>query len=109
MHGGTIDDPIDETIEAFEELVEEGVIRYYGISSIRPNVIKEYAKKSNIVSVMMQYSLLDRRPEEWFSLLEEQSISVVARGPLAKGLLTEKPLSQASAAIQKKRLSSIFI
>ncbi|MCY7556681.1 aldo/keto reductase, partial [Bacillus altitudinis] len=45
----------------------------------------------------MQYSLLDRRPEEWFSLLEEQSISVVARGPLAKGLLTEKPLSQASA------------
>lgn len=101
LHGGTIDDPIDETIEAFEELVEEGVIRYYGISSIRPNVIKEYAKKSNIVSVMMQYSLLDRRPEEWFSLLEEQSISVVARGPLAKGLLTEKPLSQASAAIQK--------
>lgn len=44
LHGGTIDDPIDETIEAFEELVEEGVIRYYGISSIRPNVIKEYAK-----------------------------------------------------------------
>lgn len=34
---------------------------------------------------MMQYSLLDRRPEEWFSLLEEQGISVVARGPLAKG------------------------
>ncbi|WP_044141057.1 aldo/keto reductase [Bacillus pumilus] len=101
LHGGTINDPIDETIEAFEELVEEGVIRYYGISSIRPNVIKEYAKKSNIVSVMMQYSLLDRRPEEWFSLLEEQGISVVARGPLAKGLLTEKPLSQASASIQK--------
>lgn len=101
LHGGTINDPIDETIEAFEELVEEGVIRYYGISSIRPNVIKEYAKKSNIVSVMMQYSLLDRRPEEWFSLLEEQGISVVARGPLAKGLLTEKPLSQASPSIQK--------
>ncbi len=101
LHGGTIDDPIDETIEAFEELVEEGVIRYYGISSIRPNVIKEYAKKSNIVSVMMQYSLLDRRPEEWFSLLEEQGISVVARGPLAKGLLTEKPLSEASDSIQK--------
>ncbi|MDM5298619.1 aldo/keto reductase [Bacillus pumilus] len=101
LHGGTTDDPIDETIEAFEELVEEGVIRYYGISSIRPNVIKEYANKSNIVSVMMQYSLLDRRPEEWFSLLEEQGISVVARGPLAKGLLTEKPLAHASASIQK--------
>ncbi len=34
---------------------------------------------------MMQYSLLDRRPEEWLSLLEEHGISVIARGPLAKG------------------------
>lgn len=55
LHGGTIDDPIDEIIEAFEELTNEGLIRYYGISSIRPNVIKEYVKKANIVSVMMQY------------------------------------------------------
>lgn len=94
LHGGTIDDPIDETIEAFEELKQEGVIRYYGISSIRPNVIKEYIKKSNIISIMMQYSLFDRRPEEWFSLLEENNISVVARGPLAKGLLSGKPFSE---------------
>ncbi|MGJ9382445.1 aldo/keto reductase [Salipaludibacillus sp. CF4.18] len=88
LHGGTIDDPIDETIEAFEELVQEGTIRYYGISSIRPNVIKEYAEKSNIVSVMMQYSLLDRRPEEWFSLLDKHGLSMIARGPVSKGLLT---------------------
>jgi len=94
LHGGTIEDHIDETIEAFEELKQEGVIRYYGISSIRPNVIKEYVKKSNIVSIMMQYSLLDRRPEEWFSLLKEHNVSVIARGPLAKGLLTEKPLEE---------------
>ena len=38
LHGGTINDPIDETIEAFEMLVSQGKIRYYGISSIRPNV-----------------------------------------------------------------------
>ncbi len=88
LHGGTIDDPIDETIEAFEELVQEGAIRYYGISSIRPNVIKKYLKKSNIVSVMMQYSMLDRRPEEWFHLFNENNVSVIARGPLAKGILT---------------------
>ncbi|OAS87476.1 MULTISPECIES: aldo/keto reductase [Metabacillus] len=93
LHGGTIEDNIDETIEAFEELKLEGVIRYYGISSIRPNVIKEYLKKSSIISIMMQYSLLDRRPEEWFSLMKENGVSVIARGPLAKGLLTEKPLS----------------
>lgn len=90
LHGGTIEDPVEETIEAFEDLVKEGAIRYYGISSIRPNVIKAYAEKSNIVSIMMQYSLLDRRPEEWFGLLNESNISVIARGPVAKGLLTDQ-------------------
>ncbi|ODA15236.1 oxidoreductase [Geobacillus thermoleovorans] len=101
LHGGTIDDPIDETIEAFEELKQEGVIRWYGISSIRPNVIREYVKRSNIVSVMMQYSLLDRRPEEWFPLLREHHISVIARGPVARGLLTSRPLEQASSAVKE--------
>lgn len=91
LHGGTLDDPIDETIEAFEELKQEGVIRYYGISSIRPNVIREYVKRSGIVSVMSQYSILDRRPEEEvLSLLADNRISVIARGPVASGVLTEQ-------------------
>lgn len=89
LHGGTIDDPIDETIEAFEELKREGFIRYYGISSIRPNVIREYVKRSSIVSVMNQYSVLDRRAEEEvLPLLEQHRISVIARGPLAGGVLS---------------------
>jgi aryl-alcohol dehydrogenase-like predicted oxidoreductase len=92
LHGGTIDDPIDDTIAAFEQLQRQGKIRHYGISSIRPNVIHEYVKRSNIVSVMMQYSLLDRRPEEsCLSLLKENNIGVLARGPVAKGLLVDKP------------------
>jgi aryl-alcohol dehydrogenase-like predicted oxidoreductase len=92
LHGGTIQDPIDETIEAFESLKQQGKIRYYGISSIRPNVIREYIKRSNIVSVMMQYSLLDRRPEEeCLSLLHQNNIGVLARGSVARGLLLGKP------------------
>lgn len=91
LHGGTIEDPIDETIEAFELLQQQGKIRYYGISSIRPNVIREYIKRSDMVSVMMQYSLLDRRPEETcLDLLKENNIGVLARGALAKGLLVGK-------------------
>jgi aryl-alcohol dehydrogenase-like predicted oxidoreductase len=92
LHGGTIDDPIDETIEAFEILQQQGKILYYGISSIRPNVIREYVSKSNIVSVMMQYSLLDRRPEEkCLDLLKKNNIGVLVRGSLAQGLLVDKP------------------
>src|SRR4029079_841005 len=86
LHGGTIDDPIDETIEAFELLKKQGKILHYGISSIRPNVIREYVKRSAIVSVMMQYSLADRRPEEAIlDLLKQNNISVLARGVLAQG------------------------
>lgn len=91
LHGGTIEDPIDETIAAFEQLIQQGKIRYYGISSIRPNVIREYVSKSNMISVMMQYSLLDRRAEEeCLPLLEKKNIGVLARGSLAKGLLVNK-------------------
>jgi aryl-alcohol dehydrogenase-like predicted oxidoreductase len=103
LHGGTLDDPIEETIEAFEELKKEGLIRYYGISSIRPNVIREYMVKANIVSVMMQYSMLDRRPEEEvLSLLDEHHTSVVTRGSLAKGILSDKMLEKASPSIQEQ-------
>jgi aryl-alcohol dehydrogenase-like predicted oxidoreductase len=112
LHGGTIDDPIDETIEAFELLKQQGKIRHYGISSIRPNVIREYLSRSNIVSVMMQYSLLDRRPEEsCLQLLLENNIGVLARGAVAQGLLINKPpktylnyspeeVAQAAAAVK---------
>lgn len=92
LHGGTIEDPIDDTIEAFELLKEQGKIKHYGISSIRPNVIREYVKRSGIAAVMMQYSLLDRRPEEaMLDLLKSNQMAVLARGSLAKGLLAGKP------------------
>jgi aryl-alcohol dehydrogenase-like predicted oxidoreductase len=91
-HGGTMEDNIDETIEAFEILVKQGKIRYYGLSSIRPNVIREFVKRSNIVSVMTQYNLLDRRPEEsTLQLLHENNIGVLVRGSVASGLLVNKP------------------
>ncbi|MEN1934615.1 aldo/keto reductase [Paenibacillus sp. 102] len=105
LHGGTIEDPIDETIEAFEELKQEGLIRHYGISSIRPNVIREYAKRSNIISVLMEYSLLNRRPEECFSFLQDNQISVIARGPLAKGLLTDSNERKVEKVKEKDYLS----
>ena len=92
LHGGTLEDPIDDVIETFEFLQAQGKIRYYGISSIRPNVIREYVKRSSIVSVMSQYSLLDRRPEESvFPLLKEKNIGVLVRGALAQGILVNKP------------------
>ncbi|MEM8899061.1 MAG: aldo/keto reductase, partial [Bacteroidota bacterium] len=91
LHGGTLGDPTEETIAAFEELKTEGHIRYYGISSIRPNVIRKWLKEANLTSIMSQYSLLDRRPEEHtFDWIREAGVGVLVRGAVAKGLLSGK-------------------
>src|SRR6476661_2271507 len=106
LHGGTLDDPIEETIGAFEDLVRQGKILYYGISSIRPSVIRAWVERSRLSSVMVQYSLLDRRPEESvLPLLQEKGKGVLVRGALAQGLLIDKPAKpylghQASAVAQ---------
>jgi len=90
LHGGTIDDPWDDIIETFEKLKQESLIREYGISSIRPNVFQPFFEQSNGISNMMQYSIFDRRPEEFFPFFEEKKVSVVTRGSIAQGLLTNE-------------------
>ncbi|MFJ7667459.1 aldo/keto reductase [Lysinibacillus sp. NPDC097195] len=88
LHGGTLEDDWDGIIDTFENLKKDGVIRQYGISSIRPNVLKRFLPTSTAQSVMMQYSALDRRPEEWLDFIAQEGASVVTRGTVAKGLLT---------------------
>lgn len=107
LHGGTIEDPVDEVIEAFERLVDSGKIRSYGLSSIRPNVIREYVKRSDIAAVMTQYSLLDRRPEEaTLALLKANNIGVLARGAVASGLLAGKP-AKAYLGLDEQQVKAI--
>ena len=89
LHGGTLHDDIDGVIETFEDLQTRGLIRAYGVSSVRPNVIREWAERSGMASVMTQYSLLDRRPEETvLDSLHRHGVSVIARGPVARGILS---------------------
>ncbi|EJD80390.1 aldo/keto reductase [Staphylococcus epidermidis] len=90
LHGGTIDDPLDETISAFDELKQEGYIRAYGISSIRPNVIDYYLKNSQIETLMFQFNLIDNRPESLINDVHDKQVKILARGPVFKGLLTSK-------------------
>lgn len=92
LHGGTIEDNFEEVTEAFELLKKQGKIRAYGISSIRPNTIRQWTASGNGVSCMTQYSLLDRRPEEFIlDYLNDNDQKMLVRGALAKGLLAGKP------------------
>jgi len=97
LHGGTMDDPAEETVRAFERLLKDGTIRAWGISSIRPNVLRRYAAMAEsgaagLSSEMVQYSVLDRRPEE--EILEtarRAGMGVLVRGAVAGGLLAGRP------------------
>ncbi|WP_111669477.1 aldo/keto reductase [Algoriphagus litoralis] len=95
LHGGTIEDPWEETLEAFELLKDQGKIKSFGISSIRPNVIRKVMEMNPPATIMMQYSPVDRRPEETvFPLLENSTTRVLVRGAFAKGILIDKPSAQ---------------
>jgi aryl-alcohol dehydrogenase-like predicted oxidoreductase len=97
LHGGTIEDPTDETVQAFDRLLRDGTIRAWGISSIRPNVVRRYATlarsgAARISSEMVQYNIFDRRPEEEIlNTAASAGISVLVRGAVAGGLLAGKP------------------
>ena len=88
LHGGTNEDDLPAIIDTFEQLKQQGYIREYGISSIRPNVFVPFLQQSNAASNMMQFNALDRCAEEWFPTIQQAGASVVTRGTVAKGLLT---------------------
>lgn len=104
LHGGTIDDPLDETISAFDDLKQEGIVRAYGISSIRPNVIRYYLEHSQIETLMSQFNLIDNRPEDLVDEVNANNVKILARGPVFKGLLT----ANSSKALDNKFNEGIF-
>lgn len=108
LHGGMIEDDLDAVFELFERLKEQGKIRAYGISSIRPNVIRKVLDIAKPATIMMQYSPLDRRPEESaFPLIAQSDTQVITRGSFAKGLLINKSAEEyvdhSAAEVRKVR------
>jgi len=90
LHGGTTEDNWEEITDTMEGLKKEGLIREYGISSIRPNVFMPFLQNSNAISNMMQFNIFDERASEFFDSIQQTGASVVTRGSIAKGLLTNE-------------------
>lgn len=86
--------PIEETIEALQQVVESGKARYLGFSEWTPEQIRaaiDIAGPDLFVSSQPQYSMLWQAPEaEVFPLTRENGISHIVWSPLAQGLLTGK-------------------
>src|SRR3954464_13096767 len=88
------DVPIEETIEALQEVVASGKARYLGFSEWTVEQLEaaiDIAGPELFVSSQPQYSMLWRAPEaELFGLCEANEISQIVWSPLAQGLLTGK-------------------
>ena len=88
------DVPIEETIEAFQQVVASGKARFLGFSEWTPEQIQaaiDIAGPDLFVSSQPQYSMLWQAPEvEIFPLCAANGISQIVWSPLAQGLLTGK-------------------
>lgn len=110
------DVPIEETIEAFQQVIAAGKARYLGFSEWTPEQIQaaiDVAGTGLFVSSQPQYSMLWQAPEvEVFPLCARYDISQIVWSPLAMGVLTGKYRPDAPAPADSRaatsRLSSLM-
>ena len=81
--------PIEETVGAMSRLVEEGKVRYLGLSEAGPDTIRRAHATHVITALESEYSLWERGVEgELLPLCDELQIGFVPYSPLGRGFLT---------------------
>jgi aryl-alcohol dehydrogenase-like predicted oxidoreductase len=80
---------VEDTVGAMSRLVEQGKVRFLGLSEARPERIRRAHAVHPIAAVQTEYSLLYRaEAEETRETTRELGISFVAYSPLGRGFLT---------------------
>jgi aryl-alcohol dehydrogenase-like predicted oxidoreductase len=81
--------PIEDTVGAMAELVEQGKVRFLGMSEAAPGTIRRAANVHPITALQTEYSLWSRDPEgEILGTCRQLGIGFVAYSPLGRGFLT---------------------
>ncbi|MFW5972932.1 MAG: aldo/keto reductase [Bacteroidota bacterium] len=80
-----------EAFDALGELVREGKIRHYGVSVEKVEEALKAIEYPGVETVQIIFNMFRQRPaERFFALARERKVGVLARVPLASGLLTGK-------------------
>ena len=80
--------PIEDTVGAMAELVNEGKVRYLGLSEAAPATIRRAHRAHPITALQTEYSLWTRDPEdEILDTVRELGIGFVSYSPLGRGFL----------------------
>jgi aryl-alcohol dehydrogenase-like predicted oxidoreductase len=89
QHRVDVDTPIEETVGAMAELVEQGKVRHLGLSEAAPETLRRGNAVHQITALQTEYSLWSREPEaEILPTCRELGIGFVAYAPLGRGFLT---------------------
>jgi len=81
--------PIEESVGTLAELVQQGIIRYIGLSEASAVTIRRAAAVHPIAALQIEYSLWSREIEtEVLPTIRELGIGLVAYAPLSRGFLS---------------------
>jgi aryl-alcohol dehydrogenase-like predicted oxidoreductase len=81
--------PIEETVGAMAELIDQGKVAHLGLSEAAPETIRRAQATHPIAALQTEYSLWSRDPEdEILPTVRELGIGFVAYSPLGRGFLT---------------------
>ncbi len=91
QHRVDTDVPIEDTVGAMAHLINQGKVRYLGMSEAAAATVRRAQKVHRIAALQTEYSLWTRDPEaEILPACRELGITFVAYSPLGRGFLTGK-------------------
>ena len=80
-----------ETYEMMDEIVKKGKIKYYGVSVEKVSEALDAIKHPNVKSIQIIFNIFRQKPSEiFFQEAKKNNVAIIARVPLASGLLTGK-------------------
>lgn len=84
-----------ETFGILNDLVKEGKIKYYGVSVEKIEEAKKAIEFPNVQTVQMIFNIFRQRPiDDFFPEARKRKVGIIARVPLASGLLSGKMTKQ---------------
>ncbi|MFI5376312.1 MAG: aldo/keto reductase [Candidatus Rokuibacteriota bacterium] len=96
--------PIEETVGAMSRLVEQGKVRFLGLSEASPATVRRAHAVHPIAALQSEFSLLYRvEAEETLPTLRQLGISFVAYSPLGRSLLTGSTRTAAEIPADDRR------
>ena len=88
-----------ETFGVLDDLVQAGKIKYYGVSVEKVEEAIKAIEFPNVQSVQIIFNIFRQRPADlFFQLAEQKQVAILARVPLASGLLTGKMSAKSTFA-----------